>query len=644
MKLPSLFFLILVCSLSTSFAQVGINTDGSSPNSSSMLDVKSINRGFLPPRMTTIQRDAIAGPVEGLVIYNTDCHDLQVFNGTAWIPMGNTGLLQEPVFSGGNISPCPNAQGLVYTVSTLAGATGYTWTVPQGAAIVSGQGTSSLTLNMGTFSGLVCVAGYTQCLKGPMACLQLSVPVSTPGSFTISVSANPVCAGTSVSFTAVPVNGGTHPVYSWYVNGNVVQTGENPQFSCLPLSGDHVFCSMDQDDACYPGNSYQSNIISMTVNPPVTPSVTIVPSANPACQGLPVSFIAQSVNGGSAPLYAWKINNILIPGATGAVYTFIPLTGDVVSCTMTSSIACAVNPAQASTIPMVMVPPTVAPAAGSHVAQQYQVIWNWNSVPGAAGYKWNTVNDFSTATEMGAALTKTETGLTCNTAYSRYVWAYNVCGNSAATTLTKSTTGCPFPCGQTITVNHTAGVVAPVTKSVTYGTATNIPGEQTKCWITRNLGAGQQASAVGDPSEEPAGWYWQFNKKQGYKHDGSASTPAWTITGIFENSSWITANDPCNIELGDTWRVPTATEWTNVDNAGGWTNWNGPWFSDLKLHAAGDIGWSAGVLYSRGSSGYYWGSTQVDNSNGPAYTMYTGGSYVGTYNKAYGLSVRCIKE
>ena len=49
-----------------------------------------------------------------------------------------------------------------------------------------------------------------------------------------------------------------------------------------------------------------------------------------------------------------------------------------------------------------------------------------------------------------------------------------------------------FSCGNSITISHTAGAIAPITKLVTYGTVTNIPGELTKCWITRNLGASQQ--------------------------------------------------------------------------------------------------------------------------------------------------------
>ncbi|MCX6278554.1 MAG: fibrobacter succinogenes major paralogous domain-containing protein [Bacteroidetes bacterium] len=69
------------------FAQngnVGINNDGSTPAASAMLDVSSTTKGFLPPRMTTAQRNAISSLVPGLVIYNTDDKALNVFNGTSW--------------------------------------------------------------------------------------------------------------------------------------------------------------------------------------------------------------------------------------------------------------------------------------------------------------------------------------------------------------------------------------------------------------------------------------------------------------------------------------------------------------------------------------------------------------------------------
>ncbi len=61
-----------------------INTAGDAPNGSAMLDVSSTSKGFLPPRMTSAQRNAISSPVEGLTIYNTDEKALNIYSGTSW--------------------------------------------------------------------------------------------------------------------------------------------------------------------------------------------------------------------------------------------------------------------------------------------------------------------------------------------------------------------------------------------------------------------------------------------------------------------------------------------------------------------------------------------------------------------------------
>ncbi|MCX6303560.1 MAG: hypothetical protein NT040_01195 [Bacteroidetes bacterium] len=197
-------------------------------------------------------------------------------------------------------------------------------------------------------------------------------------------------------------------------------------------------------------------------------------------------------------------------------------------------------------------------------------------------------------------------------------------------------------CGLPVTINHLAGAVAPVEKLVSYGTVTGIPGEASKCWTTRNLGASQQATAVNDSSEASAGWYWQFNRKQGYKSYGTTFIPAWSGTLINENLNWQPANDPCALELGTPWRIPTLTEWTNVDNTGGWSNWNGPWNSGLKLHAAGAI--FSETMLGRGNYGYYWSSLQWDYTMGKVLDFSFEISLMNGVGKNQGLSIRCIRE
>ncbi len=62
--------------------RLGIGTSG--PAASAALDVSSTTKGFLPPRMSQTERNAIGGPAAGLTIYNTTTGKLNTWNGTSW--------------------------------------------------------------------------------------------------------------------------------------------------------------------------------------------------------------------------------------------------------------------------------------------------------------------------------------------------------------------------------------------------------------------------------------------------------------------------------------------------------------------------------------------------------------------------------
>ncbi len=92
--MKQLFFTLLLISLlaytSTQAQNVGIGT--TTPNASAILDVSSTTKGFLLPRMSTAQRNAVASPAVGLSILNTDDMCTDIYDGTNWIK--NCGLKQ----------------------------------------------------------------------------------------------------------------------------------------------------------------------------------------------------------------------------------------------------------------------------------------------------------------------------------------------------------------------------------------------------------------------------------------------------------------------------------------------------------------------------------------------------------------------
>jgi len=287
-----------------------------------------------------------------------------------------------------------------------------------------------------------------------------------------------------------------------------------------------------------------------------------------------------------------------------------------------------------------------APNAASHVSTATQITWNWNTVTGASGYKYNTTNDYITAIDNSLSTSYTQSALNCETTYYLYVWAYSICGNSTVSTMAQITSACWNNCGSAMPITHNAGSVAPVSKSINYGTvSTSMGGSGTKCWLTQNLGSSNQATSANDATEAAAGWYWQFNKKQGYKHDGAVRTPntSW-VSSVSETSNWTSANDPCTLELGLGWRLPTSTEWTSAIT--GWTSVTNAYSSVLKLHTGGFLLNTDGTLTSRGSSGYgrFWSGSQNSATNGAAPGFGNSLSYMSDLSKSYGFAIRCLKD
>jgi hypothetical protein len=168
--------------------------------------------------------------------------------------------------------------------------------------------------------------------------------VMAPGAPAITVTANPgtqVCEGTSVTYVANAVFGGTSPSYTWVKNGATV--GFAPSFTYTPANGDDIYCLVLSNYRCRTANSAMSSHVIMTVDAPVNPTVAIsaTPGLNLAA-GQTVMFTANVLNGGATPSFQWSVNGIVVPGANMQTYSTNTLANmDVVSCQVMSSSACA---------------------------------------------------------------------------------------------------------------------------------------------------------------------------------------------------------------------------------------------------------------------------------------------------------------
>ncbi len=242
------------------FCQVGISPDNRAPDPSAALDLNFNNKGLLPPRVTSSQRNGIVAPALGLLIFNIDCNDMQYFNGAGWLPLGNAGALATPGAINGSITPCNSATGLTYSVAEVAGATGYHWTVPPGTLITNGQGTRTVTVAFGSISGMIGVAAYNDCYKSNMSCQPITLMQGSPVSVSITGAIHPDCNNPDYTFIANPVNGGANPTYQWSLNGINVPGATDATFVAGNMN--RVECQLTSSSLCVSGRSVVSNFIN----------------------------------------------------------------------------------------------------------------------------------------------------------------------------------------------------------------------------------------------------------------------------------------------------------------------------------------------------------------------------------------------
>ncbi|MCX6277610.1 MAG: DUF1566 domain-containing protein [Bacteroidetes bacterium] len=442
------------------FAQVGVSNNGSVPDLSAMLDVTSTTKGFLPPRMTFLQRDAIANPANGLLVFCTDNNHFYLNKGTPalpnWVMLSNfSGVTAtSPLTSSGGDNPnlsMPQANSYTngflswadwsafynkQNALSLGNVSSPDMSITGGGGAVIGSGmnltiskgnltSSDLTITGGT--GSILGSGTTLTVKkGDFTETTSSVLVITNGSNSVLGTGTTIAvkqAATSQSgyLTSDDWNNFNNKITSqWTANGTMlhyntgnVGVGTSNPLNKIDIAGNVAIGSSYSGSSAAPANGLLvEGKVGVGTNAPAPSALLDLTSSN---------------SGALLPRMTHD-QRYAIPNPAEGLMVFCT------NCGSNGALSIFSNGAWRTFIPCSSAPPT----AGVNTLWPGQINWNWNQVAGAIGYKWDTNANYGSAIEMGAATTKTETGISCGATITRYVWSYNECEISLPTTLTQT--------------------------------------------------------------------------------------------------------------------------------------------------------------------------------------------------------------
>ncbi|WP_284651796.1 T9SS type A sorting domain-containing protein [Flavobacterium terrisoli] len=295
------------------------------------------------------------------------------------------------------------------------------------------------------------------------------IPVQAPGiSIGITSGANPVCSGTSVTFTATPTNGGTTPTYIWKKNGNAISGATGVTYTGVAgtdfVNTDQITCQVTQDvgTSGLTAQSTTSSAITMTVNTAV--AITTNVTNGSACQGNSAVFSVAATGTGLG--YKWQVNTgsgfVDCTAADGSGFTTNTFTtvattgamnGYVYQCLITGTAPCSGLTSASGTLTVVSNPTiSVPPTTNACTAQGTASIVS--SPAGVSSFAWYRVGSpdilltnttISGVTYSGATTaTLSMSGLTVADNGAQFYVIGTGCGGNTATsglsTLTINTT------------------------------------------------------------------------------------------------------------------------------------------------------------------------------------------------------------
>jgi hypothetical protein len=304
----------------------------------------------------------------------------------------------------GSTTVCQGSSATYTATTSVTGGT-FQWKVNN---INTGLNTSTLTYSPSNGDVVTCVitvpAGVGCWSASSVTSNSLNITVTPPATPSVSIATNPtgtttVCAGTQVTYEVASTNvtGGT---YQWRVNGFDILGATGSTFNYTPSNNDVIAVRVTvPGGSCFSPASGLSTGIAMTVTPAVVPGMTVTPSANNVCDGVSVTFNASTnVVGGT---FQWQVNGFNV-GTNSTIFSYVPIDGDVVTCTVTVpgtgcfTVPTATNGATMTVQPLI-VPTVTTTASATTVCAGETVTYNATTNITGAFFQWK-VNGSSVGT------------------------------------------------------------------------------------------------------------------------------------------------------------------------------------------------------------------------------------------------------
>ncbi|HQF27302.1 MAG TPA: T9SS type A sorting domain-containing protein, partial [Bacteroidia bacterium] len=195
---------------------------------------------------------------------------------TVTVNVTNSLPAQPGAISGPSKGVC-STNGLVYSISSVVGATSYQWIVPAGMTIVNGQGTTSITVNVGTIASscAIQVRSVNGCGKSEETKLYVTAKPQTPTSIAGPVSG--VCRQQNVVYTIAPVTGATG--YNWSVPvGVTIVSGQGTTSATLKFTNSFTGSGTVSVAAVNTCGSSSARCLTVVAKP-ATPTVINAPAS-----------------------------------------------------------------------------------------------------------------------------------------------------------------------------------------------------------------------------------------------------------------------------------------------------------------------------------------------------------------------------